>query len=94
MAAYSLDLRNRVLRAWDSGMDAERCGGEVRAQPGVRLSTGAAAARDGLDRAADANEVSGARLVRPAEERLSALILARPDATLAEWREALPTGRA
>jgi transposase len=23
MAAYSLDLRKRVLRAWDSGMDAE-----------------------------------------------------------------------
>ena len=25
------------------------------------------------------------------EERLAALIIARPDATLAEWREALPT---
>ena len=23
MTAYSLDLRKRVLRAWDSGMDAE-----------------------------------------------------------------------
>jgi transposase len=23
MAAYSLDLRKRVLRAWDAGMDAE-----------------------------------------------------------------------
>jgi transposase len=24
MAAYSLDLRKRVLRAWDSGLDADR----------------------------------------------------------------------
>ena len=24
MAPYSMDLRQRVLRAWDSGMDAER----------------------------------------------------------------------
>jgi hypothetical protein len=45
---------------------------------------GAATARERLDRAAEANKVSS-------HERLILLITARPDATLAELRDAMPT---
>jgi hypothetical protein len=55
---------------------------------------GATSARDGLDCATEANQVSCARTIGPQEKRLVVLITARPDATLAELREALPTSAA
>ena len=53
---------------------------------------GAAAAGDRIDRAAaDKRSFGGARCRRARKARLAALITARPDATLAELRDALPT---
>ena len=46
MAAYSMDLRKRVLRAWDGGMDAEGMAAQVRSESRVGASAGAATARD------------------------------------------------
>jgi transposase len=91
MAAYSLDLRKRVVRAYDRGLTADA----VAAQFEVSLAwvyrlvqrrrdTGSIEPRKQTKfrrRALSADE----------EVRLVALINARPDATLAELQQALPT---
>jgi transposase len=90
MAPYSMDLRERVARAWDASGDAD----EVAAQFSV--------SRAWVHRLAQRRRETGslaprtptkyrARVLAGQEERLAALITARPDATLAELREALPT---
>jgi transposase len=91
MAAYSMDLRKRVLRAWDGGLDAERVAAKydvsrawVHRLVQRRRETGSIAPRPQTRfrrRALSADQ----------EARLAALITARPDATLAELRHALPT---
>jgi len=53
MAPYSMDLRERVVRAWDASGDAEKVAGDVRGQPGVCPPVGAAPPRNRLDRVAD-----------------------------------------
>lgn len=91
MAPYSMDLRQRVARAWDAGADAE----DVAATYAVsrawvhrliqrRRETGSLAPRK---QAKFRHRVLTAR----EEERLVTLITARPDATLTELRDALPT---
>jgi transposase len=91
MAAYSLDLRKRVLRAWDSGLDAESVAAKYEVSRAWvhrlvqrRRETGSIEPRKQTKFRARA-------LSDQQEERLAALIIARPDATLAELREALPT---
>lgn len=91
MAAYSLDLRKRVLRAWDSGMDAESVAAKYEVSRAWvhrlvqrRRETGSIEPRK-------QTKFRGRVLSPRQEERLGALIIARPDATLAELREALPT---
>ncbi len=90
MAPYSMDLRERVARAWDITGDAE----EVAATFGVsrawvhrliqrRGETGSIAPRK--------QRKFRSRVLAGQEAKLAALINARPDATLAELREALPT---
>lgn len=90
MAPYSIDLRKRVLRAWDASGDAE----QVAQTFGVsrawvhrlaqrRRETGSIAPRK--------QTKFRSRVLAGQETRLAALITARPDATLAELREALPT---
>ena len=90
MAPYSMDLRARVVRAWDASGDAE----EVAATFAVsrawvhrlvqrRRETGSIAPRQ--------QTKFRSRVLAGQESRLAALIAARPDATLAELREALPT---
>ena len=90
MAPYSMDLRERVVRAWDTSGDAE----EVATTFGVsrawvhrlvqrRRETGSIAPRR--------QTKFRSRVLAGQEERLAALIAARPDASLAELREALPT---
>jgi len=91
MAAYSLDLRRRVLRAWDSGLDAESVAAKYEVS------------RAWVHRLVQRRRETGAITPRPQtkfrsrvlsdqqEARLVALITARPDATLVELREALPT---
>ena len=93
MAAYSMDLRKRVIRAWDASGDAD----EVAATFSVsrawvhrlvqrRRETGSIAPRK--------QTKFRSRVLAGQEARLAALITARPDATLAELREALPTAAA
>jgi transposase len=88
--AYSMDLRERVARAFAASGDAE----EVAATFGVsrawvhrltqrRRETGSLAPRKPTK--------FRSRVLAGQETRLAALIQARPDATLAELREALPT---
>jgi transposase len=91
MAAYSLDLRKRVLRAWDSGMDAESVAVKYEVSRAWvhrlvqrRRETGSIEPRK-------QTKFRGRALSGQQEERLATLIIARPDATLAELREALPT---
>lgn len=91
MAAYSLDLRKRVLRAWDGGMDAERVAAKYEVSRAWvhrlvqrRRETGSIAPRQ-------QTKFRGRALTDQQEERLGALITARPDVTLGELREALPT---
>jgi transposase len=90
MAAYSIDLRQRVIRAWDASGDAD----EVAATFAVsrswvhrlvqrRRETGSIAPRK--------QTKFRSRVLAGQEERLAALIQLRPDATLAELRAALPT---
>ena len=90
MAPYSMDLRERVARAWDASGDAD----VVAARFGVsrawvhrliqrRRETGSIAPRK--------QTRFRSRVLAGQEQRLAALITARPDATLAELREALPT---
>lgn len=90
MAPYSMDLRRRVVRAWDESGDAE----EVAATFSVsrawvhrlvqrRRETGSLAPRK--------QTVFRGRVLAGQEQQLAALIAARPDATLAELREALRT---
>ena len=90
MAAYSMDLRERVVRAWDTSGDAD----EIAATFGVsrawvhrlvqrRRETGSIAPRQ--------QTKFRSRVLAGQEARLAALIAANPDATLAELREALAT---
>lgn len=91
MAAYSLDLRKRVLRAWDRGMGADAVAATydvsrawVHRLVQRRRETGSIEPRK--------QTKFRARALSPEQEaRLVNLITARPDATLAELREALAT---
>ena len=88
--AYSMDLRERVLKAWNASGDAD----EVAATFGV--------SRAWVHRLAQRHRETGsiapqrqtkfrARVLAAQEDRLKALVNAQPDATLAELRKALPT---
>src|SRR5665213_2661934 len=94
MAPYSMDLRQRVARAWDGGLDAEGVAAKydvsrawVHRLIQRRRETGSLAPRKPLTFRRRA-------LAEAEEQRLLALITARPDATLAELRDALPTSAA
>jgi transposase len=89
-APYSMDLRERVLKAWDTSGDAD----DVAATFGV--------SRAWVHRLAQRHRETGSlaprkptkfrsRVLAGQEEKLQALVNATPDATLAELREKLPT---
>ena len=89
-AAYSIDLRERVLKAWNRSGDAD----QVAATFGV--------SRAWVHRLAQRHRENGSiaprkptkfrgRVLAGQEDRLKALVNAKPDATLAELRENLPT---
>jgi len=93
MAPYSMDLRQRVLRAWDAGMDAQGVAAKYEVSRAWvhrliqrRRETGSAAPRKQIK--------FRPRVLADQEGRLAALIAAPPDATLAELRDALPTAAA
>ena len=91
MAAYSSDLRERVARAWDSGLKADSIVAKYEVSRSWvyrllqrRRETGALTPR--------AQIKFRGRVLTPDEEgRLLGLITAHPDATLAELQQALPT---
>jgi transposase len=89
-APYSMDLRERVLKAWDASGDAD----DVAATFGV--------SRAWVHRLAQRDRETGSiaprkpttfrsRVLAGKEQQLKAIVDARPDATLAEIRAALPT---
>jgi transposase len=94
MAPYSMDLRKRVLRDSEAGLPSK----EVAAKYSV--------SRAWVDRVKQRKRETGEITPRqqtkfraralsgPQEERLVALITARPDATLAELQRGLPTAAA
>ena len=89
-AAYSVDLRARVLRDADAGLSSKALAERyhvsrawVDALKQRRRETGSIAPRK--------QTTFRARVLAGQEDRLAALITARPDATLAELRAALPT---
>ena len=91
MAAYSLDLRTRVLRAWDGGLDAKSVAAKyevslawVHRLVQRRRETGSIEPRK-------QTKFRRRTLSAEQEARLLALVTARPDATLAELQVALPT---
>jgi transposase len=91
MAPYSMDLRERVARAWDTGDDAET------------IAETFAVSRAWVHRLIQRRRTSGSLAPRKQTKfrrcalddhevaKLRAVIALRPDATLAELREALPT---
>ena len=90
MAPYSMDLRKRVARAWDAGGDAEEIAATFEVSRAWvhrliqrRRETGSLAPRP--------QTKFRSRVLAGQEGRLAALIMARPDITLAELRDALPT---
>ncbi len=94
MAPYSMDLRRRVARAWDADPDADAIARRfdvsrawVHRLIQRRRETGTLTPR---------KQTKFRRCALDDREKthLRALITARPDATLAELREALPTSAA
>lgn len=89
--AYSMDLRTRVLKDADAGLSSKELAARyhvsrawVDALKQRRRETGAIAARR--------QTKFRSRVLTPEEEtRLTVLVTARPDATLTELRDALPT---
>src|SRR5215831_13015663 len=90
MAPYSMDLRERVARAWDASGDAE----DIAATFGV--------SRAWVHRLIQRRRETGSlrprrqtkfrsRVLAGHERRLAMLITAKPDITLAQLRDALPT---
>jgi transposase len=90
MAAYSMDLRTRVLQDWDAGLKADDVAAKYRVSRAWvhRL----------VQRRRETGEVGPRRQTRfraqalaGQDDRLRALVDAQPDRTLAELRVALPT---
>ena len=90
MAAYSLDLRTRVLDDWDAGLKADDVAAKYRVSRAWvhRL----------VQRRRETGEIGPrpqtrfrAQALAGREPHLRALVDAQPDRTLAELRAALPT---
>jgi len=89
--AYSMDLRSRVLKDADAGLSSKQLAERyhvsrawVDALKQRRRDTGLISARP-------QTKFRGRVLSAAEETRLATLVLARPDATLQQLREALPT---
>ena len=90
MAAYSMDLRTRVLADWDAGLKADVVAAKYRVSRAWvhrlvqrRRETGTIAPRKQTRFRAQA--------LADQTDRLRALVEAQPDRTLEELRTALPT---
>jgi transposase len=85
-----MDLRKRVARAWDADPDADAIAAKYEVSRAWvhrliqrRRETGSLAPRR--------QTKFRSRVLAGQEQRLAALITARPDVTLAELRDAMPT---
>jgi transposase len=94
MAPYSMDLRQRVARAWDANPDADAIAAKYEVSRAWvhrliqrRRETGSLTPRK-------QTKFRRYALDDQQHTKLQALITARPDATLAELQEALPTAAA
>ena len=88
--AYSMDLRERVFKAWQASGDAD----DVAATFGVSrawVHRLAQRQRETQSLAPRKQTIFRTRLLAGQETRLRALVAAKPDATLAELRAQLPT---
>lgn len=90
MAPYSLDLRKRVLKAWDGGLDANAVAAKYEVSRAWvhrlvqrRRETGRIAPRQ--------QTTWRTPLLEGQTEQLRALVAAKPDRTLRELQAALPT---
>lgn len=90
MAPYSMDLRTRVLRDWDAGLDADTVAAKYQVSRAWvhrlqqrRRETGTIAPRK--------QTRWRTPLLAAVEPQLAALIAAQPDRTLVELRDALGT---
>jgi transposase len=89
-AAYSMDLRERVFKAWQASGDADA----VAATFGVSrawVHRLAQRQRETQSLAPRQETVFRKRLLAGQEARVQALVAAKPDLTLAELRAQLPT---
>jgi transposase len=89
-AAYSMDLRERVFKAWEASGDAD----DVAATFGVSrawVHRLAQRYRETHSLAPRKQTKFRSRVLAEQEARLKALVAATPDATLAELRAQLPT---
>ena len=89
-AAYSMDLRERVFKAWQASGDAD----DVAATFGVSrawVHRLAQRQRETQSLAPRAQTKFRPRILAGQEARLRALVAAKPDATLVELRAQLPT---
>lgn len=92
-APYSMDLRERVFKAWQVTGNAD----EIAATFGVSrawVHRLAQRHRETQSLAPRKQTKFRKRLLADQEARLKALVAAKPDATLAELREQLPTSAA
>jgi transposase len=94
MAPYSMDLRQRVARAWDANPDADAIAAKYEVSRAWvhrlvqrRRETGSLAPRK-------QTKFRRCALDERQQTKLRDLITAHPDATLAELRTALPTSAA
>ena len=90
MAPFSMDLRERVAKAWDASGDADAVA--------ARFAVSRAWVHRLVQRRRDTGSIAPrqqtrfrSRVLAGQEQRLAALITAQPDATLAELRDALAT---
>ena len=91
MAPYSRDLRLRVLRAWDGGMSADAVAAKYDVSRAWVHRLVQRRRETGSIEPWQQTKFRGRALSQRQEERLGNLIIAQPDATLAELRRALPT---
>ena len=91
MAAYSMDLRTRVAHACDSGLPVAAVAARFAVSVAWVYRLLQRRRETGSIRPRQQTKFRGRTLSRAEEERLAFLITARPDATLAELQQALPT---
>ena len=91
MAAYSMDLRTRVAHACDNGMPVAAVAARFAVSVAWVYRLLQRRRESGSIRPRKQTKFRGRTLSSDEEERLVALITARPDATLAELQHALPT---